>query len=290
MDIGFLFNEIFVRPITTALVAIYQLLSLLHVPYALGFSIILLTILIRFILYPLTTSSLKASKKMQTLSPHLSRLKEKHKGDSARLQQETMKLYKEHGVNPAAGCLPSLAQMPMVWALYTVLQKIVALKPDAVVSEINKLIFNIGSLKLTSSWDHYFFGIPLGQNPSNLIGSAPLIILIPVLTGVLQFIQSKMIMSPSPRSGIIEKKDKKDDKKSSHEDFATAFQTQSLFIFPAMIGFFSYSFPIGLSLYWNTYTIFAILQQYQVQGLGGLEGWKDKVLGYIKKDYERGKK
>ena len=67
--------------------------------------------------------------------------------------------------------------------------------------------------------------------------------------------------------------EKKDD------DFATAFQSQSMYIFPLMIGFFSYGFPIGLSLYWNTFTIFGIIQQYRISGLGGVKDWTDKLNG-----------
>src|SRR3972149_5813901 len=97
-----IFHSFIVNPIINVLVAIYQVLFALHVPYALGFSIIILTIIIRLILYPLISTQLRASKKMQSISPHLSNLKEKHKGDKKRLQEETMKLYKEHGVNPVA--------------------------------------------------------------------------------------------------------------------------------------------------------------------------------------------
>jgi YidC/Oxa1 family membrane protein insertase len=95
-------------------------------------------------------------------------------------------------------------------------------------------------------------------------------LLIPVLTGVFQFIQSKMMLPPTDPK----KKDDKTKKKS--DDFATAFQSQSLYIFPVMIGFLSYNFPIGLSLYWNTFTIFGIIQQYKISGLGGLEDWIKK--------------
>jgi YidC/Oxa1 family membrane protein insertase len=60
-------------------------------------------------------------------------------------------------------------------------------------------------------------------------------------------------------------------KKEASSDFQSAMQTQSTYIFPVMIGFFSFNFPLGLSLYWNTFTIFGIIQQYKIQGLGGLE-------------------
>lgn len=259
-------------PIINILVVIYQVLFFLNIPYALGFSIIVLTVIIRLILYPLTTTQLKATKKMQELNPHLKNLKEKHKNDAKMLQAETMKLYKEHGVNPAAGCLPVIIQLPLIYALYQVLNDIV--KFNAL--EINHVLYSFVP-KLTKSWNTTFFGIPLAQSPSHLFSIIPLVILVPILTGVFQLIQSKMLIpAGSPQKG------KKEDKKKE-EDFATAFQTQSLYIFPLMIGFFSYGFPIGLSLYWNTFTIFGIIQQYRISGPGGLKEWTDRIYGGKKK-------
>lgn len=253
-------------PIINILVVIYQILFFLQIPFALGFSIIVLTIIIRLLLYPLTASQLKATKKMQDLNPHLSKLKEKHKNDAKMLQSETMRLYKEHGVNPAAGCLPVLIQLPVIWALYTVLNDIVKFN----IEQINKVLYS-DSIRLSKPWDTTFFGLPLAQSPSHLFAAVPLVILIPILTGVFQFIQSKMML-PAASSSQPKNKEKK-------EDFATAFQTQSLYIFPAMIGFFSWGFPVGLSLYWNTFTIFGIIQQYKISGLGGVKDWTDKLNG-----------
>lgn len=270
---GEFFNLVFVNPIVNILVALYSAFSFAHVPYALGFAIIGLTIVIRFIMYPLTASQLKASLKMQKIAPHLSSLKEKHKGDSTRIQQETMRLYKEHGINPAAGCLPVIIQMPIIWALYSVLQRMVTLKPEAVAAEVNKVVY-FDFLKMNNSWDTSFFGLPLGQMPSQLMSTiGPLILLVPVATAVFQFLLSKM-MIPAKSSVAVVKKGNIDKKDAG--DFASAFQTQSMYIFPVMIGFFSFSFPIGLSLYWNTFTIFGIIQQYKIMGLGGLSVWIKK--------------
>lgn len=275
---GNFFNLVFIYPIINILVAIYSTFSFLHIPYALGFAIVGLTIVIRFILYPLTTSQIKASMKMQKVAPHITKLKEKYKGDAKRIQAETLRLYKEHGVNPAAGCLPVLVQMPIIWALYTVLQRMVTLKPDTVIAEVNKIVY-FDFLKLKNVWDPSFFGLPLGEMPSKLMSTAgPLILLVPILTGVLQFILSKMMIPAKTGVAILEKDIEKKtqvDKKDAG-DFASAFQTQSLFIFPLMIGFFSWGFPIGLSLYWNTFTVFGIIQQYKITGLGGLSTWIKK--------------
>src|SRR3990172_3755648 len=250
---GDFFNLVFINPIINILVAVYSVFSFIHLPYALGFAITGLTIVIRFILYPMTTAQLKASMKMQKIAPHLSKLKERHKGDAKKMQEETMRLYKEHGINPAAGCLPVLIQLPIIWALYSVLQRMVTLKPEAAIAEVNKIVY-FDFLKLKNAWDISFFGLPLGEMPSK--------IMIPAKTGVA-------ILEKD-----IEKKTQIDKKDAS--DFASAFQTQSMFIFPIMIGFFSFGFPIGLSLYWNTFTVFGIIQQYKIAGLGGLSAWIKK--------------
>lgn len=276
--IGDAFHTVLFVPIVNLLVGLYHIFYFIHLPYALAFAIIALTVLIRLVLYPLTNSQLKASKKMQELTPHLNKLKEKHKGDAKTLQAETMKLYKEFGVNPAAGCLPVIIQLPLIWALYQALQLIV--KPGAaILSQINHMLYS-SSLKLTTPWDATFLTLPLAQNPSHLVSTiGPIILLVPVATGVFQFIQTKMML-PAQVKNTDNKLAKKDEKKK--DDFATAFQSQSLYIFPVMIAFFSYNFPIGLSLYWNTFTIFGIIQQYRISGLGGLKEWTDKIYGKSK--------
>ncbi len=249
-----MFYTLITQPITNVLVAIYQLLTLIGAPYALGFSVIALTTLIRLALLPLTSSQMRASKKMQEVTPHLNKLKEKHKGDPKRLQQETMKLYKEFGINPVAGCLPMLIQLPIIWGLYGVLNSTVRATS---IHEINKALYFEG-LKLNTLWDTSFFGLPIDKSPSELLSViGPLILLTPIITGLLQFVQSRMMFKPVKKDPT--------QKKSTQNDFASAMQTQSLYVFPVMIGFFANTFPIGLSLYWNTFTIFGIIQQYLME-------------------------
>jgi len=181
-----------------------------------------------------------------------------------------MKLYKAHGVNPAAGCLPVLIQLPVIWALYAVLQNIVFLNSQEVVAHVNSVVY-FSFLKLGVPWDQYFFGLSLAKSPSQLFGSVGIIVsLVPILTGVFQLIQSKMMMPSNPSKNVKQGGKKK-------EDFASSFQSQSTYIFPFMIAFLSFTFPIGLSLYWNTFTIFGIIQQYQIAGMGGLGPWIKKA-------------
>lgn len=260
MDLWLIFTIIVNQPITNLLVACYQLFQFLHIPYALGFSIIALTFLIRMVLYPFTAAQIKTSKKMQDMAPHISNLKEKHKNDKKKQQEEMMKLYAEFGVNPAAGCLPVIIQLPIIWGLYHVLSTVVSVNSVAKLKEINNLMYSDG-LKLTRLWETTFFGIPLAKSPGALMNDMPLIVLVPVLTGVLQLIFSKMMAPEKPYAG-------------KSDDFQATFAKQSLFIFPIMIAVFSFQLPFGLSLYWNAFTLFGILQQYFLVGLGGLKQWQ----------------
>ena len=264
-----IFNTFIVVPLINMLFLVYTPLEALGVPYALGFSIIGLTILIRIIFYPLTNKQLKASKKMQDIAPLVSDIKDKYKGDTKRIQEETMKIYKEKGVNPAAGCLPTLVQLPLLFGLYSVMNKLLHLDEAEIVEYVNSVV--ITPFQISGVWDPTFFGIPLALSPQQMLseGLVVIAIAIPVVTGFFQFILSKMMFAPPP--------EKKGKDKKKNDDFASTFQRQAAYIFPIMIGFFAFNFPFGLSLYWNTFSIFGIIQQYKVTGLGGLESTWQKV-------------
>lgn len=267
-----IFTILVVQPILNLLALIYQVLTSAGIPFAFGFSIILLTIVIRLLLSPLMAKQLLAQKKMQEMAPHLSKIKEKHKGDMRAQQEATMALYREHGINPAAGCLPALIQLPVFFGLYTALMKAVESKNF---SEINSLLY-ADSIKLEKFWNTDFFGLPLGKTPGDLIGTVGVgILLVCVATGVLQFLQSKMLIAPKSEIDAL-KKSALPAKEEKKVDFASTFQKQTLYFLPIMIGVFSYGFPVGLSLYWNTFTVFGIIQQYRLSGWGGLSDWIDR--------------
>ena len=269
------FEVFLTTPILNLLVALYKALNAIYLPGALGFAIILLTVIIRMILWPLTTSQLKSSQKMAALKPHLDRIKAEHGHDKTRHQQEVNKLYKEHGVNPLAGCLPLLLQIPVFIALYNVLLKIVQVNGDFL-ANINQRLYS-PFLYLESVPDVSFFGFNLSSKPNEWQQVGILLLAIPIVTGLLQFIQSKML-SPAKAPVQPEKKEGKGDL----EDSMAAMQSQMTLIMPAMIAFFSYGFPVGLSLYWNTFTVIGIIQQYKISGPGGLakyipEKWRSKL-------------
>lgn len=273
MDIGQIFNIIFINPFTNILVAIYQGLVFIHIPYPLGMGIIVLTILIRFAMWPIISKQTYQMHKMSSLNPHMASLKAKHKGDKKRQQEEIMKLYKKHGVNPMAGCLPSIVQLIVFGSLYTTLLHFASANNGNAVENINNALYTKALyLNPSKGLDTSFFGLDVSASPQSLLTVMPLIVLIPLLTAATQFIFSKM-MVPLKSKEIL----KKESKKEIQADFASTFQAQSVYIFPAMIGFFAFSLPIGMALYWNTFTIFGIIQQYMLVGSGSLKPLLEKI-------------
>lgn len=229
-----------------------------------------MTILFRIILYPFMSTQMKSARKMAKLKPHIDELQVKHKGDKQALQQAQMALYKEHGVNPAAGCLPLLIQMPVLIALYNVFYSVFNNGDIAkIVADINQIVYS-PQLKL-STLDLNFLGFNLATKPSQWQTAGWWLLAIPILTGLLQWYQTKLMMpaqqkatpvQPSTKKEIEKKKDSKDGKEEKpQEDMAAEMQKQMAIISPLMFGFFAYQFPIGLALYWNLFGIFGIIQQ-----------------------------
>lgn len=269
MDFALYWNAIFIRPIITLLVALYRVFEYLHVPGPLGFAVIGLTIAIRLLLYPLMAAQLKSAKKMQQLKPHLDALSAKHKDDKKALQQAQLDLYKQHGVNPAAGCLPLLIQMPVLIALYNVFYRVLQNGNVAkVIIDINKSVY-FSSLKVTSL-DISFFGISLGIKPSQWQSHGWWLLSIPLITAALQFWQSKLMLPQPPKDAegklvVVKPAVTKDGKKVERpEDTAMEMQKQMMMITPLMFGMFAYQFPLGLALYWNVFGLFGIMQQLRI--------------------------
>lgn len=256
-----LFNSILIIPILNVLVGLYQALLFLKIPGALGFSLILLTVLIRLILHPLTVKQLESAHKMSRLKPELDLLAQKFKDDKKKLHSEQLRLYQEAGINPAAGCLPLLLQMPILIALYNLFFQLLD-KGDvaAVIEGINKVVY-FPLLRITS-FDLSFFGLSLAHKPNEWQKLGWWLLLVPVITGLLQYWQTKLMVPPKDSYLVAPIKSGPSEKKE--DDMSTVMQKQMTFMMPLMIGFFAYSFPIGLSLYWNTFTVFGIIQQYQL--------------------------
>lgn len=234
-----MFNVV-TNPITQVLIFLYDLLG-----GNFGLAIIALTLVIRGVLVPLTMPSLKSAEKIKKLKPHLDRLKKKHT-DKIKLQQAQMELYKQHGVNPMAGCLPQIIQLIILIALYQVFMNF-----------INDGTVHGQAVNMNFLW-------------LNLSKPDPYYIL-PILAAGSQFIFSFM-MRPGLEQHKLETQIKKKQEKSEDKlEMAESIQSQMLYMMPLMTGIIALRFPAGLAVYWVVTTLFSLVQQYFVSGLGGLE-------------------
>lgn len=254
------FNTILIFPFINILLFLYQGFLFVRVPFAFGFAIVSLTALIRLALHPFFHKQTMMARQMAKLKPQLDHLSKKHKDDKRKLQEEQMKLYKEMGVNPASGCLFAIIQLPIFIALYQVLS-LFFLKggTSKLVGEINKIVY-FPFLKIATI-DPWFFGFNLGVAPSHFRQYGWYYLIIPALTAFLQYMQVKASAGQTASIKPPEKKEKTaDEKKSDGADMQSMMNTQMKYIFPVMIGWFSYTLPVGLSLYWNIFSLFSIIQ------------------------------
>src|SRR3989344_4973490 len=270
--IGDIFNTVLFGPILNLLVAILQGLEFIHLPGALGFAIIILTIVIRLLVWPFMQTKLKSARKMAELKPQLDDLKIKHKGDKQGLASAQMALYKQHGVNPAGGCIPALIQLPVFIALANAIPMLFDANQ---LQKVNDLLY-FPNLKLIAPPDPHFAGFSLGDkliDKTPFVGEWWVLMLIPIITMALSFIQSKMMLPVKPLQVRTEDSKVAIKEKEGVEDTMGAMQSQMMFMMPLMIGVFSYQFPVGLSLYWNIFTLVGIIQQYLIAGWGGFAPW-----------------
>ncbi len=212
------------------------LIALTGVLHNYGLAIIVFTILVRGVLSPLNIKQLKSARKMASLGPLQKELQRRYKGDRAALQQATMELYKEQGVNPAAGCLPLVIQMPVLYSLIFVFNNIRNFQ-HAAVYHTNFLWFSLD--KPDSLFGHFFFGAHSFWGP------------LPVLAAATQWVQQRMMMQPT----------------SDPQQRSTQ---QIMQFMPLMIMIFAVNYPSGLALYWVTSTVFSIVMQYFITGFGQL--------------------
>lgn len=258
----YIFDPFFAHPILNLLVIFYKLFLLVKLPGAFGFAIVALTIAIRLLFQPFFQKQIDTAKKMQELKPHLDRLSDKHKSDKKQLQAEQLKLYQQHGINPTSGCLVMIIQLPVFIALYQTLNLfLLNSHAEKTITAINKVLyFSFLKIESINAW---FFGLDLVKSPAQ--GGAWYYLLIPLITGILQYFQAQVSMpQANTTASVVQAQKDKDKKADGQGDFQKAMNTQMKYIFPLMIGYFSYTLPVGLALYWNIFSIMGIMQYKKV--------------------------
>ena len=201
---------------------ILQVLEFMHgfIPNY-GIVIIIFSILIKLILFPLTKKSYQSMKEMQKIQPLVQELKEKYKSDPQRMNKEMMKLYKEHGVNPMGGCLPMLLQMPLLFALFIVFRSTIQLRGATFIPGW------IDDLSRSDTLFHLPFSLPFYGNEFNLL---------PILMAITMIFQSKMTMQDPKQKAMV-------------------------YVMPIFMLFIFNRFPAGLNLYYTLFNLLTIIQQ-----------------------------
>jgi len=244
-----MWNTILYQPLLNLLIIFYNYLG-----HNMGVAIIAVTVLVRFILYPLTRRTLVVQKKMKDLQPHLEKIKKDHGHDKQKLTKATMDLYKQHGVSPFSSCLPLLIQFPLFIALYQVFFKL-----NQFPNQVNNL--------------YHFVHRPVSINTHFLwfdLTKPDHLYILPILAGLSLFWQTKM-MQPQTQQP------KTNGKGGQMEQFQQMLSGQMMYIFPLMTVFIALRLPTALALYWIITTVFGIIQQYIVMKEGGIPTPSDGV-------------
>ncbi|GER84719.1 hypothetical protein KTAU_33550 [Thermogemmatispora aurantia] len=261
MGISDFINVVFTQPIFNVLMLLYHLFG------DFGLSIIVLTLTIRLILFPLTLQQLKSAKAMQELQPEISRIRERFRDDPRAQLEATQELYKRYNINPYSGCLPLLLQLPVLYGLYFAFRAVIddaSLKGNQGLERLNGFIYpflpkfshfpnvNLDWFTFINPAWHLSLALP---DPTHIL---------PILAALATFVQLYLTQSRNNRSLSATTSS------GTNTPDALAAQQQTMkimtWLMPLITLFFAWSFPAGLALYWAVGSIIMAVQYYLVTG------------------------
>jgi YidC/Oxa1 family membrane protein insertase len=261
LNIGAIWDVVALGPMINILIGLSDILF-----GSFGLTIIVLTILIRAAMFPLTRKQMNATKAMQDLQPKLAELQKKHAKDSQKLAEEQMKLYKESGVSPAGCLLPMLIQMPIWIALYQSIMRVLAVAPSNFLN-LSEYLYSWPVVYSALPVDSHFLWLNLASGD----------FLLAILVGASMWVTQKMSSTPSA---------------NPQQQSQTQMMTT---LMPLMFAFMSLTFPSGLALYWFISNVITIVVQYIITKSWGslnvekyLEFFRRKKS--VKKDNKKDKK
>jgi YidC/Oxa1 family membrane protein insertase len=233
-----MWDTLILNPMINALLWIYGLLS-----QNFGLAIIMFTIIVRLVTVPLTLQQQRSQQKMQELqgSKRWQDIQKKYKGDKQKLQEEQLKVYKEVGFNPLSGCLPTLIQLPIIFGLYGAIIRALASTPGQLLGLSNHMYPQTPKILIPLNSEFLWMDLAAPERlylPFLSFGIPVLTILVVITT----YMQSKLTTPVTPDS-----------------QGSQMTQMMSLYM-PLLLGYFSFTFPAGLALYFVTSNVLAIVQ------------------------------
>ena len=253
------------------LIGVYVVLENLGVPGAIGWAIVVLTLVVRAAVIPLFRRQLVSQRRMQLLQPEVKEIQRRYKGDANKVRLAQQELFKERGINPLAGCFPLLLSMPLLFIMYSVIQ-------NGLTNQDPRAMLNFFGVQLIQfDCRNVVDGVVQAARPcidtvipqlGNLDVSKPSTFLdigiagfvlglsvLAIISALLNLVQSRMMLPVS---------------NASEDDPNTRIQRQTMLFLPLISVLYGGFLPAGLFIYWITATIFQIAQQYLIVGWGGM--------------------
>lgn len=241
--IALVWNTFILDPLLNGLVFLYAVLG-----RNFGITIVVFTIIVRLATLPLTLRQIRSTRKMTELQPKLRVIQQRYAKDRARISQETMKLYRESGVNPI-GCLgPLVIQFPIWIGLYMAIIQVLPTSPESLAGLSGHLYSWMPLVNQVVPLNSMFLGLDLAVSDNPAIVQFPMAVLVGGSMWVMQKMSTPLAADPRQEST----------------------NRMLLWMMPIMFGFFTLSLPAGLPLYWLVSNAIGIVIQYFVTGWGGL--------------------
>ena len=253
------------------LIAVYQFLENLGVPGAIAWAIVVLTLIVRAILIPLYRKQLVSQRRMQLIQPEVKEIQKRFKGDQVKARVAQQELFKERGINPLAGCLPLLLQLPLLFVMYQVISSgLTNQDPSAMLTVFGVHIIDVDCKNIVdgvrdATQPCIQANVPILGNiahPQTFFSAFGFgLSFLAIISALLQLIQSRMMLPVAD---------------PTNDDPNARIQRQTMLFLPLISVVYGGFLPAGLFIYWIVATIFSIVQQYLIVGWGAmfpLFGW-----------------
>ncbi len=262
--LAWVFTPIF-QTMFIILIAVYQFLENLGVPGAIAWSIVVLTLIVRAVLIPLYRKQLVSQRRMQLIQPELREIQKRYKGDSVKARLAQQELFKERGINPLAGCLPLLLQLPLLFIMYSVIQNgLTNQDPSAMLSVFGFQLVDVQCTNVVAgvvdatkpcidSVVPFLGNIAQPQTFLTIAGFG--LSFLAIGSALLQLVQSRMMLPAAD---------------PTNSDPNARIQRQTMLFLPLISVVYGGFLPAGLFIYWIVATVFSIAQQYLIVGWGSM--------------------
>jgi len=272
-----IFQKALIQPLTNGLILFYKVLG-----QNMGIAIIVFSLVLIFLLRPLTKPYMQSMKRIKEMEPQLAKLRKKFGTDKLKMSQAQAELYKQNKINPTAGCLPYILQFIVIIALFNVFTTALAKNGD-VTAKLNEKLYAPLQFSQGQTINTKFLYMDVNQPDklNKLIPGLPDIIpgIFVILAAVAQFLSVKITAPYISKEEKIARKTK-----SKTDDMQVAMQSSMTYMLPLMTLWFGLQFQAGLALYWLVFSVVNMFQQASMSGWGSLTPAVNLIKSKLRRD------